>query len=41
MKSNLIKIERKAAYFIIFYKYLNPFYLHKEKIFKALNNFEK
>ena len=41
MKSNLIKIERKAAYFAVFHKYLNSFYLYKKKTFKTLNNFEK
>ena len=41
IKSNLIEIERKVAYFVIFYKYLNFFYLYKKKAFKAFNNFEK
>ena len=41
IKSNLIEAERKAAYFAIFHKYLNSFYLHKEKTFKTFNNFEK
>ena len=41
IKSNLIKIERKIAYFAIFHKYLNSFYLHKRRVSKTLNNFEK
>ena len=41
MKSNLIEIERKVAYFTIFHKYLNFSYFHKKRIFKTLNNVEK